>query len=806
MSVGRLVFVTFELYPLTSGGIGRALYNILMSMSQDDRNRTTVVIVGDYMRTPRLPQDLRGIDVIFADINDEHGLTKGEAIYPPRWAFKHTDWHWRSYVALRSLRELADAETIAYIEFTDWGGLGHCATQEKKLGVAFSGVPIAIRLHGPHGVLLSTERYIVSETDIGIFDLERSALGACDLIIAQTKPYFDKVREVFGFDRAEWERRYFYSPPPVIIDSEPAKHGKIGDVNKRVIFTSKFQHIKRPEIFVRGVAQFLHSQEGKDWEVAFCAHITDAGSKQRVVKQIPPALRSQFRFITDLSGADRDEYISTSVVVVSSACESFCLSAFEASLLGAVVVLNESNPSFGTDTLWHDGENCLKFDGTARGLAKALKRAASSDLKLEAVAQGAFKQPWLAASLPRDVRQSTDPVSKISIVLYGAEKVQDLSRTMQNISQSNYDVSQLILAIAGETDEELELLLKHVAKSRDPRIKLVVNLDDLSQGAILNDALCSSDSEITVFLAAGDLLHPAYLQRVEQAFQNEPALAVLTTHVGYFDASSTNVRNSQGFAEYGIAFGQPYLSGHSKRWRGEGPVAIRRAKFEANPFSEELQECLWWSFYRKQMITGKLQLSFNAVYGFVDNSSSMRLDRSTQVLEYHELLQTTSSQNLLLGSAYLTMSMAEATIARRDRENGATDPTARDELLWQQNMQERTALDSLIDHSDHPNSKSRWSDRFGISPRRSGNSSYTILRNSLAFDARWYLQNYPDVAQSGMDPVRHYLNFGAREGRFPNPYFDTMAYLSANPDVRNEGINPLLHYILYGKKEGRPLR
>jgi hypothetical protein len=36
------------------------------------------------------------------------------------------------------------------------------------------------------------------------------------------------------------------------------------------------------------------------------------------------------------------------------------------------------------------------------------------------------------------------------------------------------------------------------------------------------------------------------------------------------------------------------------------------------------------------------------------------------------------------------------------------------------------------------------------------------------FDRDWYLKENPDVAQAGMDPLFHYVQYGAREGRAPN--------------------------------------
>jgi hypothetical protein len=49
-----------------------------------------------------------------------------------------------------------------------------------------------------------------------------------------------------------------------------------------------------------------------------------------------------------------------------------------------------------------------------------------------------------------------------------------------------------------------------------------------------------------------------------------------------------------------------------------------------------------------------------------------------------------------------------------------------------------------------------------------------------------------------MNPLRHYIGWGAAEGRDPNPHFDSDWYLERNPDVAVAGANPLSHYIHCG--------
>lgn len=43
-----------------------------------------------------------------------------------------------------------------------------------------------------------------------------------------------------------------------------------------------------------------------------------------------------------------------------------------------------------------------------------------------------------------------------------------------------------------------------------------------------------------------------------------------------------------------------------------------------------------------------------------------------------------------------------------------------------------------------------------------------LLKRSGLFDAEWYKARYKDVAESGIDPLRHYVVHGALEGREPN--------------------------------------
>jgi ADP-heptose:LPS heptosyltransferase len=74
-------------------------------------------------------------------------------------------------------------------------------------------------------------------------------------------------------------------------------------------------------------------------------------------------------------------------------------------------------------------------------------------------------------------------------------------------------------------------------------------------------------------------------------------------------------------------------------------------------------------------------------------------------------------------------------------------------------------------------------------------SDKTLIKRSKYFDADWYLQTNPDVAEVGMDAVGHYLKYGWRESRNPSGIFDETAYKRQYKC----SMASLLHYEKHGK-------
>ena len=91
--------------------------------------------------------------------------------------------------------------------------------------------------------------------------------------------------------------------------------------------------------------------------------------------------------------------------------------------------------------------------------------------------------------------------------------------------------------------------------------------------------------------------------------------------------------------------------------------------------------------------------------------------------------------------------------------------------------------------------------KFNVKKAKLYQESYDKIMESGLFDKNYYLKAYPNVKKSGMDPLIHYLFYGASEYKLPSPSFNLKRYLQEYPEIDKYNLNPLIHYI-DNKNEG----
>jgi GR25 family glycosyltransferase involved in LPS biosynthesis len=76
-----------------------------------------------------------------------------------------------------------------------------------------------------------------------------------------------------------------------------------------------------------------------------------------------------------------------------------------------------------------------------------------------------------------------------------------------------------------------------------------------------------------------------------------------------------------------------------------------------------------------------------------------------------------------------------------------------------------------------------------------------LIRQAALFDESFYVTWRSDVGAQELNPLRHYLEYGAGEWAWPCALFDPLYYAAQCPDLGRQ--NPLVHFIRVGTALGR---
>lgn len=809
--MGALVFVTMELSPFTSGGIGRVIHNILKSMLASDRQRAHVVALDCSINQLEFVNAFPEVRLTSLSGEDDNGRYDAAGHHPPRSAFSDTDLHWKSTVVLRALRTLASEVEIDYVEFPDWGGLGFATIQEKRISAFLEHATLAVRLHSAHAVLLHHEARVVSASDRIIADIERKCLRDCDLIVGQLEPVAERTREIFGFSQAEWNPRLVIHAPPVLLDHHsPVSVTSPAMAEMPIMFGSKIQRFKRPDLFVRGAAGFCQRNPRFQGPVLISAHGFDQAYRNRIVSLIPPALKDRFQLDAPRQGSIRESLIAGSTFVAPSDFESFCLSAYEASLLGARVILNGVNPAFGDGTPWQHGINCFKFDGTVAGLIQALELSfAGADL--QPVTLPVNPWPWTAARGDRALPETATDNPLVSVVIPHFNLGDYLLSTLMSVLEQTYDNLEIIIVDDGSYDAQSLTIIDDIRTRGHDRLRVVSAPGNVGLSGARNIGLAQAAGDYVLPLDADDLLNLRFIEVAVRALQRNPEFDVFVTPAAYFHDGGNLILPGEeaDFPGYAVFVGEALISGVRENRFSTATALFRASVIREYGYIESLTSLEDWNLYLRLAQDNHRFLVSNDVYFYYRNRPGSMIkeafDPTQNALFLHDNLRTAVAGKLTIPLAYLAYLNPPPLPPRVEGLN----TLSMDGALGNRNLSD--VLDLLVASFVQQTAEKARTRNSGIVSalkdrlhrRRDVAGALRLIAVSPLFDAKWYLTTYPDVAAAGIDPALHYIRHGAKEGRDPGPFFSTQRYLAANPDVKDAGVNPLFHYLGYGLQEGR---
>lgn len=511
----NICFATWELSGINPGGIGTIIGNYVNFFgNQTDINfhvlwygNTTLIKKARYIYPKIVFHDVTELANAWQQREEKRSLTFPSQSLSYQSNLRADVQAHRIMEAVKEL-EINGCE-FDVLEFPDFCGPAHCVIMERKLKRINSIKTLSVRVHSTETVLRGWDHRPFTPNNSIRTALERYSLQNCDLVVSHLPSVSKSVQKAFGFSE-EWLSDVVHENPPVLLDDFNLKSQNSLKA-KNLLFSSKIQWFKRPDLFVRSAVRFMSRFPDYDGNAVLAAHKIDSELEVYCRSLIPPNLQNRFLFEAKLSTKQRNELISNSVCVFTSDYESFCLAAYEASILGAVVVLNEANPAFDKQSPWADGVNCLKYLGGVSELAEAIEKAIFSDRQRAVCKSIVSKEPvyhhLTSASAAYAVDDKGTSATEVSIIVVVPPYYQGHSLFLTSMNREELHSVSVVVVHAGycEKDDVIIETKKRVADNvmLRERVHFIDAGAGASLGEMLNTAISETASDFYIIHRAG---------------------------------------------------------------------------------------------------------------------------------------------------------------------------------------------------------------------------------------------------------------------------------------------------------------
>jgi predicted nucleic acid-binding Zn-ribbon protein len=359
-----------------------------------------------------------------------------------------------------------------------------------------------------------------------------------------------------------------------------------------------------------------------------------------------------------------------------------------------------------------------------------------------------------------------------------AEARSETAKLGKALAAARSETAKLDSALAKARSETAELE-SALAAARSETAQLDSALAEArSETAQLGGALAEARSETAQ-------LESALAAARSETAQLESALAVARSEKAQLDGALAEARSGTAQLESALA------AARSETAQLESALAVARSE------TAQLESALAEARSEKAQFDGALAAARSENAGLNDALATARQVGTDQ----QAALDAKATE---LAAVRGRCEQAEAAFAATRKELDAV----RSSTSWRitEPLRRIAARSRFAQHASQLAKLPWWTMTFQLGGRlregRLRRANIKLIAASGLFDGDWYLEKYPDVRASGIDPLVHYLDYGAKEDRNPSPRFDTERYLNRYPDARAAATNPLVHYLRYGVAQG----
>jgi glycosyltransferase involved in cell wall biosynthesis len=579
-----------------------------------------------------------------------------------------------------ALAELHAKHRFDLAEFGEWGALGFRAVQARRAGVAFTDLPLAVRLHSSSQWMREGNRqWLAHRAELEVDYCERYAFEHADVQLSPSAYMFDYARSIGWNVRPDARVVAYPYPGPQFVPAAGTAAGP-----PELVFFGRLETRKGLEVFLKAVQDL-----DPEVPLTFLGRVNRLADGRPATALIREELRGRrYRLITGYNREQALAYLAggNRLAVIASLMDNSPFTVIEcatnqipflASAVGGVPELVR-DPEVRARLLFEptarDLLRCLRGYLTAEPAALAgLRGRLQADMDVPAnnrAVGDAYEE--IVAGPVRGGREGPAPVARepgdeplVSVAIAYHNLGTFLPETLASLAAQTYRNLEVIVIDDGSTDAFAQEVFEEM-RLQYPHFRFLTQAN-AGIGATRNRGLFEARGEFFIPMDADNVARPEMVATLVRAIRRNPDLSAMTCYcLAFKDAEDI------GAGDFTYAYrpaGGPHVLASIKNVYGDANAIFRTDAFRAVGGYETDRDCSWED----------LEAFVKLV------NAGHKIDTVPEYLFYYRHLETGFSR---VTDGYLNQRRVLRQYFRADRL-----PTAEGIALW-------TALVSLQKHND----------------------------------------------------------------------------------------------------------
>lgn len=353
----NICIISRELYPFYKAGIGVYIYNLALSLAENNHN--VVIITDNY------PE----INNFFMHENIE--IVSVEEDNPDHLEFFREYALYYSFKVNQKLLNVVEIQKFDLIEIPDYFGEGYYILKFKHELNKYQDIPICMKIHTPTYECLEANGESVYQNKV-IIDLEDYCIKNADVLYCISNLLREKIKNRIHLTK---KIDIVYNPIGYLFNRREINSLE-NSIEKNILFVGRFQKLKGVDLFIDAALKLLDQYKNVTFTLIGNDMInpeTNRSVKQELVNSIPEEKMKKINFLNPMSQERLSEFYAKAYVsVFPSRFEGFGNVCLEAIYHGCPVIVSDSG---GMMEIIENGLSGLYFEsGNVESLVEQIKQ------------------------------------------------------------------------------------------------------------------------------------------------------------------------------------------------------------------------------------------------------------------------------------------------------------------------------------------------------------------------------------------------------------------------------------------------